>query len=126
MSLDHTPRKVNHLVSELSESAEHAAKSTQQAANAALENITGAMQDLGHQTKPMLTRATEQVSALAHQGLDSVHDTTHQWRMKATQAGDNTVNYIKHEPVKSMLIAAATGAALMALVSLMGRGHNHR
>jgi ElaB/YqjD/DUF883 family membrane-anchored ribosome-binding protein len=38
--------------------------------------------------------------------------------VKAAQASDETVNYIKHEPVKSMLIAAATGAALMALISL--------
>ena len=34
-------------------------------------------------------------------------------------ASDLTVNYIKDEPVKSILIAAATGAALMGLVSLM-------
>jgi hypothetical protein len=27
--------------------------------------------------------------------------------------------YIKHDPVKSVLIAAATGAALMALISLV-------
>ena len=37
------------------------------------------------------------------------------------RAQDTTVGYIKDEPVKSMLIAAATGAALMALVSMMSR-----
>jgi hypothetical protein len=44
-------------------------------------------------------------------------------RDKALRASDNTVGYIKDEPVKAMLIAAATGAALMALVSLITRSH---
>jgi hypothetical protein len=33
------------------------------------------------------------------------------------------VSYIKHEPVKSMLIAASTGAVLMGLLSLMARSN---
>jgi hypothetical protein len=34
------------------------------------------------------------------------------------------VGYIKDEPVKAMLIAAATGAALMALVGLVSRSRS--
>jgi ElaB/YqjD/DUF883 family membrane-anchored ribosome-binding protein len=37
------------------------------------------------------------------------------------RATDSTVNYIKDEPLKAMLIAAATGAALMALMALLNR-----
>ena len=44
-----------------------------------------------------------------------------QLRDRAHRASDGTVNYIKDEPVKAVLIAAATGAALMALVALIGR-----
>lgn len=39
----------------------------------------------------------------------------------AARATDSTVSYIKDEPVKAMLIAAATGAALAALMSLLSR-----
>ena len=42
-------------------------------------------------------------------------------REKAVQASDSTIGYIKDEPVKAMLIAAATGAALMAMLSLLTR-----
>ena len=77
--------------------------------------------DLREQASPMLNRATEQVSALAQRGVNTVRDTSQQLRDKALRASDSTVSYIKEEPVKAMLIAAATGAALMALVSLMGR-----
>jgi hypothetical protein len=35
------------------------------------------------------------------------------------------VAYIRDEPVKAMLIAAATGAALMALINLVSRSRHH-
>jgi ElaB/YqjD/DUF883 family membrane-anchored ribosome-binding protein len=36
-----------------------------------------------------------------------------------------TVAYVKDEPVKAMLIAAATGAVLMGLISMMGRSRDY-
>ena len=53
--------------------------------------------------------------------MEAVRDTSQQLREKAMLATDSTVGYIKDEPIKSMLIAAATGALLMGLVSMMGR-----
>ncbi len=61
----------------------------------------------------------EQTSQLAQRGLDAVHDGALQLRDKAHLGTDATVHYIQREPIKSVLIAAATGATLMALVSLM-------
>ena len=46
-----------------------------------------------------------------------------QLRDQAVRASDKTVGYIKDEPMKAMLIAAAAGAALMALVALLGRSN---
>ena len=48
----------------------------------------------------------EKVSAMAHRGMDSVRDTSHLLRVKAEHASDSTVNYVKDEPIKSVLIAA--------------------
>jgi len=48
-----------------------------------------------------------------------VRDSASQVRERATGIGDMTVRYVRDEPVKSVLIAAATGAALVALVSLI-------
>lgn len=63
----------------------------------------------------------EQVSAMAHRGMDSVRDTSHLLRIKAERASDTTVNFIKEEPVKAVLISAAAGMALVALVKLVAR-----
>jgi ElaB/YqjD/DUF883 family membrane-anchored ribosome-binding protein len=63
---------------------------------------------------------------MARHGVESVREGTHHLRVQAEHASESTVNYIKREPVKSVLMAAATGAALMALISLISRSRDHR
>lgn len=70
---------------------------------------------------PMLGRAVDQASAMAHQGVNTVREGTQALRTKAAQASDSTVTYIRHEPFKSVLMAAAAGAALMGVLALLGR-----
>jgi ElaB/YqjD/DUF883 family membrane-anchored ribosome-binding protein len=79
---------------------------------------------LVEQAAPLLTRATEQASALAQRGVDAVLDGSQHLRERALRVSDSTVNYIRDEPVKAVLIAAAAGAALMAMVSLLGGSRN--
>ena len=76
-------------------------------------------QDFRQQISPLLARAGEQASALAQRGVDAVRDRSLQVREQALRASDNTLNYIKDEPVKAVLIAAAAGAALMVLLGLL-------
>lgn len=70
-------------------------------------------------------QAAKSSQQLAHNVMEGVRDTSHQLRAKAGYAADDTLQYIRHEPVKAMLIAAATGAALMALASLFSRSRSH-
>lgn len=121
MQLTSFTDKAGNLIDQASRSADQAIRATQTAANSAVDSAAHSLQDLRQQTTPMVERASDQVSAMAHRGMDSVRDTSHQLRRKVEHASDNTIGYIRHEPVKSVLIAAATGAALMALVSLLTR-----
>jgi ElaB/YqjD/DUF883 family membrane-anchored ribosome-binding protein len=114
----------NILADSVALSADHAIKSTQRVANGALDTLAGTVQDMRQQAAPLLNRATEQVGALAQRGVDAVRDGSKQLGYKARRASETTINYIKHEPVKSILIAAATGAALMALISLVNRSRD--
>jgi ElaB/YqjD/DUF883 family membrane-anchored ribosome-binding protein len=125
MSLLASPDKSNHLIEQASHAADQAIRATQQAATGAVDGAAGSLQDLRHQGVPMLERASDQASAMAHRGIDSLRETSHQLRLKAEHASDSAVGYIKEEPVKAMLIAAATGAALMALISLFTAHRNH-
>ena len=80
----------------------------------------GKVEDLRNQA----ARVSSQAEAAARRGMEAVRDGSQQLRERAQRATDQTVAYVKDEPIKSMLIAAATGAVLMALVSLMGRSRN--
>lgn len=101
-----------------------AARSTQQAVDQAADSITNKVEDLRNQAAPLIDRVSAQAEAAARRGIEAMRGSSQQLRDKAARATDSTVAYVKDEPVKAMLIAAATGAALMALVSLMGRSRN--
>ena len=73
-----------------------------------------------------ITESLDRMNALAHDGVAKVIDSSHQLREMAQKAGQTTLTTIREEPVKYALIAAATGAALMALITLLSRsGHRH-
>jgi len=77
-----------------------------------------------HAAKPLIDRAAAQADALAQRGLEAVRDGSQRLRDGARHASEGTVHYIQAEPLKAVLIAAATGAALMALVSLASRSRD--
>jgi len=117
----------NHLAdptAPVADSAINAIQSTRRLVDDTLDGLAGSVQDLQKQTAPMLSRVGEQASALASRGAAAVRDGSQQLREKAVHASDSTIGYIKDEPVKAMLIAAATGAALMAMLSLLTRSRD--
>lgn len=116
----------NNIADQAAKSADQAIRSTQRVANEALDGLAGSVKDLRQQAAPLLNRVGEQAGAMAQRGVDAVRDGSAQLREKALQAQDTTVSYIKDEPVKAMLIAAAAGAALMAMLSLMTRSNDRR
>jgi ElaB/YqjD/DUF883 family membrane-anchored ribosome-binding protein len=112
----------NHLADHAALSAEQAIHATQAAANVALDSLTSAVRAAHDETAPLLNRANQKASAMAQRGREAVQHSAQQLRDQAQRAQDGTVRYIQAEPVKSLLIAAATGAALMAIISLVSHG----
>lgn len=114
----------NGLVDKAAQVADDAIHATQRAADNALGGLADSVQDARRQAAPLLNRASEQASALAERGVNALRDTTQGLRDSAVHATDRATMYVKDEPVKAMLIAAATGAALMALVGLLTRSRD--
>lgn len=71
-------------------------------------------------------QATAQVHALTQTGLQTVRDTSDKLLTTAHRAGQQGVGYIKDEPVKAVLIAAAVGVALTAVIGLATRALTRR
>lgn len=110
-----------NLADQAANTADQAIRATQQRANQALDGLADTVQDARAKATPVLERANE----LAHRGMTAVRDGSQQLRESAQRATDTTVEYVKAEPVKAMLVAAAVGAALMALLNVMGRARSH-
>lgn len=72
------------------------------------------------------TPLADLAGAVAQQSLHAVRERSRQWRDQTLHASDRTVDYIRREPVKSVMIAAAVGAALAALLGLLARSHGPR
>lgn len=56
---------------------------------------------------------------IAEQATQMFLDSTQQLRERAVAASEQAAAYARQEPVKALLIAAAAGALLMGLLSLM-------
>ena len=113
----------NHLADQAAQGAEAMIRSTQRAASGALDSRSSSVDDLHARATPKIHRVAGSAEAMARRGLDAVRASSSEVRDRAARASDSTLGYIKGEPVKAMLIAAAAGAALMALVSLLGRSN---
>lgn len=105
-----TTNPTTHLVEQAALSADIAVKATQRAAQGAMHSLADSAQDVRHQAH-----------ALAQRGVNALHDGSQHLREGASHASDSTLNYIRDEPAKSVLIAAAVGAVLMALIGLLSR-----
>jgi ElaB/YqjD/DUF883 family membrane-anchored ribosome-binding protein len=90
--------------------------------------ISEASHNLIDQAADSAGSAVQGTQRMASQAVDgvsrSLQAASKQVLDRAGQASDKTVAYIRDEPVKSMLIAAATGAALVALTRFFGRSSN--
>jgi ElaB/YqjD/DUF883 family membrane-anchored ribosome-binding protein len=109
---------------DLAGATDRAAGNAQRTVENAADALSSKIQDVRDQAAPLINRVSQQAEAAAKRGIEAVRDSSAQLRERAQKATDTTVAYVKDEPVKSMLIAAATGALLMGLVSLMGRSRN--
>ena len=124
MSTTPLAQSIDHIADKATESAEHGLMATQHAANGALNMLADKVLEIRNQAAPMLENTNDLAKDYLHQGMNSVRNASHQLTDAAANARNGAAGYIKEEPVKALLIAAATGAALMALVSLIS--HSHR
>jgi ElaB/YqjD/DUF883 family membrane-anchored ribosome-binding protein len=117
-----TPSNTEHgsgFADAVARSAERVVQSTQRGANEALDSLSSAVEDARRKSGPMLDEAGDRIAGLADQGAEALRGTTYAVRERARHASDATLDYIRNEPLRAVLIAAATGAVLMALISLM-------
>lgn len=110
------------------ESAAHSADMAVEHIDRAAQEAHNSLADSAHRAingaKPLVERWAKDAESMARRGIASASETSRHVRERVAQASDSTVGYIKDEPVKAMLIAAAAGAALVTLIGLFSRSRH--
>ncbi|HWK83175.1 MAG TPA: hypothetical protein VNS61_05510 [Caldimonas sp.] len=109
---------------EIADKAANTAQSAIRSTHSALDSLSAKVDEIHDQAAPLLSRVSSQAEAAARRGIEAVRDTSQQLRDRALRASDSAVGYVKDEPIKAMLIAAATGALLMGIVALISRSRD--
>lgn len=110
-----------NIVDQAADGVSGAIRSAQNATNAALDRLGENVDSVRDHVAPSIDRFSQQAETVTRRGIDAVRDRAAQLRGKPAQLSVTTVGHIRGEPLKAVLIAAATGAALMAWVVLAGR-----
>lgn len=121
MVAPNTTETANNAADAMANKTDQAIRSTQSKLNEKFDSMSGTVQNLRDQASPFVQKVTDQATQMAQRGMDAVRDGSRQVADKARYYSDGAITYVREEPVKAVLIAAAAGAGLMALLSMMSR-----
>jgi ElaB/YqjD/DUF883 family membrane-anchored ribosome-binding protein len=108
---------VGRVAEQAAQGTDHAIKSTQRLANDTLDRLSGAVQRAPAAVRERAASAEE----LALRGAGALRDRSHELRYQASMASQHARERIQHDPLKSIVVAAAIGAGLAALWMWLGR-----
>jgi ElaB/YqjD/DUF883 family membrane-anchored ribosome-binding protein len=116
-----TPITTNGLADQAALSADHALLASRRMAQETLDGLSDSVQDFRDEARPAIARAGRQAHALSQHAMDALNLGSEHLQARARRMSDDTRSFVRHEPVKTVLIAAAAGAALMALLGFFSR-----
>ena len=92
-------------------------------AHDALDEAQTKLHELRHSVDPMVEKLSSNAQKLARQSMDMANQARLKARDSLSHYADATTKYVADQPVRSVLIAAAVGAAVALLVS---SARNHK
>jgi ElaB/YqjD/DUF883 family membrane-anchored ribosome-binding protein len=85
------------------------------------DKLSSAVETARTQAGPSIEKAADQAQTLYRQGVDSAKAAAQSVRDSAAQTSESIVTFTKENPVKAILIAAASGALLITLFNALYR-----
>ncbi|MBU0747065.1 MAG: hypothetical protein KKH21_04690 [Gammaproteobacteria bacterium] len=118
---DKVANSAHKLADDVLQSAQDAVQSTRSVANNTLERAEDGVRALRSRTDPAIDDLAARAQELATRSIDYCAETSARARRQLHQAADATNKYVVEQPGKSLVIAAASGAALATLMFWMSR-----
>ena len=133
MKFGNTPSAVDTLQDEISKRGnqlvngiEDGIDSAHDAAQSALSNASGKLENFQNGVKPAIERLASRGAEMAQTGLDATREAGTRAKATASRYASACENYVTEQPMKSVAIAAAAGATLAALLILARSRSNSR
>ncbi|MES2281245.1 MAG: hypothetical protein V4542_07515 [Pseudomonadota bacterium] len=108
---------VKQASSDALQTAEKAVDNTRAYANDALDRAEDKVRELRGNVDPMIEALATKAQKLARQSLDMAAEAKEKAQQSLSRYASATTQYVSEQPVRSVLIAAAVGAAVALLVS---------
>lgn len=103
-----------------------ALEATREHANLALEKAESKVRELRGNVDPMVEMLASKAQKMARQSLDLASEAKERAEKSFKHAADTTTRYVSEQPMRSVLIAAAVGAAVALLVSTSRHRNDNR
>lgn len=113
-----------HFSDQLLNGAQQGVDNTRALANDTLERAEQNVRTLRGNIDPLVDKLATQAQRLARQSMDMASEASERAQKSLHRYTEATTRYVANEPVKSVLIAAAVGAAVALLVNA-ARHRNH-
>lgn len=114
------------LASEASETLNTGLTTAADAASGAITQAEESVAAVKASLRASLLSSLSDAEAIARRGIERARTASSTVRAQVDKAGQRTVGYVKAEPVKSVFIAAAVGAASAAVIGWMVRSRSTR
>lgn len=111
---------------ELLQSAGKAVDSTRSYANDALDKAEDKVRELRGSVDPIVDMLASKAQKLAQQSLDLAAEAKDRAQQSLTRAAGATTRYVAEQPLRSVVIAAAVGAAVALLISASRHRNGNR
>lgn len=95
---------------------DQAITATKNAVSDTANSVRDGLDHLQESSHSAMTYAASQADELAHKGMEQARRASTAIRETAQETGDRTVAYIRDEPIKAVLFAAAAGALISMLL----------
>ena len=105
---------------EVSEKVQNTARQGRRTASEAIDASGRHMRNIDEEASPLIDHFANRAQDLAERSIHFWADSSHRARRQFSSAADATNKYVAEQPGRSLLIAAATGAAL-ATAFFLGR-----
>jgi len=119
-----TAKSPSQLADDARQTAADAVETTRAYAKNAVNAAGEKVRDLQRDAEPAVEQIAAKVQQAVQRGLEAASKTTERAHRRFEDAANVTGRYISDQPVRSVLVAAAAGAAIAALIVLATRRHD--